>query len=401
MTTEKNMRLDFSKVASFLIIFVILTCILIVGKDVLVPVTFGILLAFMLRPVCNFYENASGNRVVGILLTLITFLVPLIAAGWFFIARLQLVLNEMDDIMSGLQEGVDELTSKLGAVFKMNRRETSKFISDGIENVFAEPFDHISSGLMSSTSVVVDVLLTLIYMFFFLLYRTSIKRFIMQQFRRRERDGGQGVIYSIQSVSKKYFGGMFTVMAILGVLNSIGLYFIGIDFPFLWGFLAATLAVIPYIGTLMGGALPFLYSFASGDGYWQPIQILILYTVIQSLEGNFITPKIVGKSVNINPLAAIFALLVGEAIWGIPGMVVALPLLAIVKIIMDHIDGWKPVGLLLSDDFYTKSELYQTRYDSNRYRLISIFFRLEELPANPAQGVSNPDTQVITDPETK
>jgi predicted PurR-regulated permease PerM len=312
-----------------------------------------------------------------------------------------MVFNEMDDIVNGLSEGVDELFAWLGGLFNLNRSETSEWIAGGVDEVVSHPFTYISSGLASSTAILVNILLTIIYLFLFLFYRTGIKRFLMQQFRRKQREEGEDVVDGIQQVSKKYFGGMLTVMLILGVLNSAGLYLIGLEFPLLWGFLAATLAIIPYIGTILGGALPFLYSFASGDGYWQPAQILILYTIIQSLEGNFITPKVVGSSVNINPLAAIFALFVGEAVWGLAGMVVALPLLAIIRIILDHLDSWKPVALLLSDDFYKDSILYETKYDANRYRLTNIFFGGMESPPKPVNKVGNGDPEVVPQPKPK
>ncbi|NJO86909.1 MAG: AI-2E family transporter, partial [Lewinella sp.] len=237
-------------------------------------------------------------------------------AGMFFALQLSKVVAELPDIASGLTESVEELTANVGKLFKMNRRAANRWLSENLAQAVKEPLTLISASLSSTTAILLNFALVLIYTFLFLLYRSSFKRFLLQQFGPATRSAGSLLLFDVQQVAKKYFVGILTVALILGMLNSLGLYFIGIDFPILWGFLAATLSIIPYIGTILGGLLPFLYSFAAGDGYWQPVAIVVLYTSIQALEGNFITPKVVGRSVNINPLIAIVALFFGGKPFG-------------------------------------------------------------------------------------
>src|SRR5690606_14260515 len=107
--------------------------------------------------------------------------------------------------------------------------------------------------------------------------------------------------------------------------NSAGLWIIGIDNPFLFGFLAAILAIVPYIGTLVGASIPVLYAFMTADSLWVPVSVIILFYVIQLVESNFLSPKIVGSSLNLNALGAILSLLIGAAVWGIAGMILFLP----------------------------------------------------------------------------
>ena len=113
-------------------------------------------------------------------------------------------------------------------------------------------------------------------------------------------------------------------MLILGVLNSFGLWLIGIDYPVFWGFLGAFLAIIPYIGTAIGGLLPFLYALATTSTLWQPMAVIGWFVLVQQIEGNLITPKVLGSSVKVNPFAAIFALFFGGYLWGIPGLILAI-----------------------------------------------------------------------------
>src|SRR5690606_17310314 len=111
----------------------------------------------------------------------------------------------------------------------------------------------------------------------------------------------------------------------LGTINSLGLYIIGIEHAMLFGFFAAFLNIIPYIGTTIGGSLPVLYALLNYDELWRPIAVLIFYQLVQTVEGNFITPKIVGSKVSINPFIAIVVLIIGGFYWGIAGMVLSIP----------------------------------------------------------------------------
>lgn len=371
--------LSFQKVAHFLIVLVILTYAIVVGKDILVPLVFGVLLSFMLKPLYNRISDLTGSRMLGAFASIIVASVPILLVGMFFGVQLQKVIRELPDIIAGVEEGVREIISKGGELFGFPVRQTDQYLTQGLQDVSgALPLDFLSYSVSTTTSMLLMVSLTAIYCFFFLLYRRPFRKFLLQQFGPSLREDGSRMLNEVQAVAKQYFTGILTVMLILGVLNSLGLWLIGVDYPFLFGFLAALLAIIPYIGTFLGGLIPFLYSFASGDGYWQPIAIVGMYGVVQAVEGNIITPTIVGRSVNLNPIAAILALLLGEMIWGLPGMVVALPLLAIFRIVLDHIPNTQPLALALSDDFFNRSDLYETQFDHPQYRLVNIFLKQQK-----------------------
>ncbi|MFW6226956.1 MAG: AI-2E family transporter, partial [Bacteroidota bacterium] len=143
---------------------------------------------------------------------------------------------------------------------------------------------------------------------------------------------------------------------ILGALNGTGLWLIGLDYPFLFGYFAAFLAIIPYIGTFIGGLIPTTYAIIYTDSLWTPLMVVALYSGIQALEGNILTPKIVGSKVSINPLFALIALITGGFMWGIAGMILFIPSLAILKVIFDQVDSLKPYGALLSSDFGNKNK---------------------------------------------
>jgi predicted PurR-regulated permease PerM len=227
------------------------------------------------------------------------------------------------------------------------------------------------------------------------------------QLRRDIQQEGQQTMKEVQEVAKNYLGGMGLVMLILGILNSFGLWAIGIDYYLVWGFLAAVLGIIPYIGTAIGGLLPFVFTIATTESFWAPLLVVLLYTTVQFIEGNFITPKVLGSSVKLNALAAIMAVLLGSFFWGIAGIVLAIPILAMIRIILTHVEPLRPVALLLSDDLYDQSDRFLQDFNSDRYRFSNIFssqgsfglFNRKKLRRKPPQQVGNPDTEVVADPE--
>jgi predicted PurR-regulated permease PerM len=156
----------------------------------------------------------------------------------------------------------------------------------------------------------------------------------------------------VQEVGQKYLSGMLILIVILGFANSIGLWIIGIDSPFLFGFMAAVLSIIPYVGTTIGASIPVLYAFMSHDSLWVPLTVAILFWSIQVIESNFLNPKIVGSSIQVNALAAILSLIIGASVWGIAGMILFLPFAAMLKVVCDQYEELQPIAMLIGSENY-------------------------------------------------
>ena len=135
----------------------------------------------------------------------------------------------------------------------------------------------------------------------------------------------------------------------MATLNTVGLLLLGIKHAFFFGGLAALLTIIPYVGILIGSTLPILFALATTDSLWYPLGVLMVFVFVQFLEGNFITPNIIGNQVSINPFAAILGLFIGGMLLGVIGVIFALPILAILKVICDEIDSLKPIGYVLGN----------------------------------------------------
>ena len=153
----------------------------------------------------------------------------------------------------------------------------------------------------------------------------------------------------VEKVVRSYVLGLFMVIIVIAILNTVGLMFLGIQHAVFFGVLAAVLTIIPYIGIFIGSLLPIVFAFATKDSLWYPLGVALIFWGVQFLEGNLITPNIIGGRVSINPFAAILVLFFGGILWGPIGMILSIPVLAIMKVIFDAIEPLKPYGFLIGN----------------------------------------------------
>lgn len=212
--------------------------------------------------------------------------------------------------------------------------------------------ENIASGAVTATtSFMGSVVLIIIFVFCFLLYNTSFRDFGFALMGTEKHEEATSLINHIQKLVQNYLLGLITVTFIIGTLNSIGLLIIGVDHAIFFAFFAGLLTIIPYIGITIGAGLTFIYLLLTKDSALPAFGALAIMLTVQVLESNLITPRIVGKKVSINPFVAITVLLIGSALWGIPGMALSIPLTAIFKLLFDARPNTKAFGYFLGSEF--------------------------------------------------
>jgi predicted PurR-regulated permease PerM len=371
----RNDTLNLHRLASLLIILFLGGYITIIGQSILSPIAFAALFSFLLLPISRWLERYISYIPLAIVLSMIIALLPLIGLLVLFSVQFATVINDIPAIGRKLRSGLEQVISFVEQYVNLDTFSIEESLKSNFSQLIEAPLQILGQSLSSGSNILISILLTVLFTFFIMLYRTSFKNFFLMQFSRSKRDEAMVIMEQVERVLKEYLTGLLAVILILGVLNSIGLYLIGINYAAFWGFLAACLAIIPYIGTTLGGTFPFVYALATTGTLWQPAAVVLLYMSIQTLEGNFITPKVVGSSVSINPFAAIVFLFVGGMIWGVSGLILALPFVAVLKVVMEHIAPLQPVSELLSSDVYSDAEKFLNEYDHARYRLSNYFNR--------------------------
>lgn len=358
-TYDVDTRMSFSIRQLFFALSSVLGIIVLLhlGQTVFVPLAFALLISFILYPVCSYLERLGVGRMWAILWTILGVVLLIFGITYLFSTQIINIVREFDHFrekLNGVLAGVTNfLNNKISLMPDLNE--------DNLKELSKQWFSDKSGGFVTDTLnstalFLTGVTLTIIYTFLLLLYRKGLKNAFVNFAAEDKRDQYASMINNMQRVGQKYLTGMFILIMILGVLNSCGLLLIGIDYAFFFGFLAAFLAIIPYVGTTLGGAIPALYAFMNYESYWYPLGVVLMFWIIQIVEGNFLNPKIVGGNLNLNALVAILALISGGLVWGIPGMILFLPYTAILKVACEHYKELSPLSYVLKDDLYKKHE---------------------------------------------
>jgi predicted PurR-regulated permease PerM len=323
--------------------------ILFVLKGILIPLAFGGILAMLLYPVCNKLEAWRVPRVAAIFICII------LVIGIMF-GLITVVINQLSTFSEELpaySSKVTELLNKLQIFVeqKLNIRkgkqgaELQKYGLEALKN----SGEYITNFLSGTSNLLANSSLVPIYVFFFLYYRDFLRTFLHKLFKSTKTTKVNQVIGKIYEVVQSYLLGLFLVIVIVAVLNSVGLLFLKIDYAIFLGTFAAFLLLIPYIGIAIGALLPIIIALLTKDTPLYAVGVLSLFLIVQALESNFITPYVVGSKVSINSFAAIIALLLGGQLWGMAGLVLALPFIAIIKVIFDNVPELQPYGYLLGE----------------------------------------------------
>lgn len=330
-----------------LMVLALIIAALVLTKDIVLPIAFAAIFSVVLLPLANRIEKKTG-RILSIVIVLLGTLLAVILVSWFIVSQLSTLVQTLPDLEDRFSTFINTTSDSIDKQLNITTHEQSQLLKDGLKEISA-----YAGSLLLSTSYLAYFFVQLpIYIFLFLLYRDRFKDFVLALFPQSELKWKD----EIQVVIRGYISGLAMVVFIAGMLNSIGLLILGIDHAIFFGFLSGTLTMIPYIGITIGAALPTLMALITKDSGWYAVGVIAIHGFVQFLEGNFITPKITGSKISINALAAILALLVGGKIWGIAGMILAVPAVGILKILLSYSSSLKPIVILLGDEDLHKEE---------------------------------------------
>jgi predicted PurR-regulated permease PerM len=336
------------KITTILLGLILLVVIMQQAKSILVPILISGLLAILFSPVASWLEARRVGKTWSALISLVTMLALIGGVIFFFYNQ---ALRFSADL-AGIEERIGELVVVINNFLAEYIDGVVPISVDNIKEVIinqlAKNANILSQGIMATAETLTLLFIIPIYVFLFIFYRRFIIEFFLKAFPNKHETKVTTAIANIRTVVQKYIKGAFIVILILSVLNFTALSIIGIKHALLFAVFAGFLNVIPYVGPIIGSTLPIAYALLTTDSLWYPIAVFASFYVIQTIEGNFLTPKITGSQVSLNPLMTIIALFVGNFIWGLAGMILFVPGLAILKVIFDEIEGMEAYSFLLS-----------------------------------------------------
>jgi len=341
-------RYPFIVRATYFMLFIILAAfIIIVAKNFLVPVAFGLLIASLLYPICHLGCKIGLPKVLSIIITILLMMVFFAGVSTFFVGEISNLTADFPTLKIKAIHNVNEVSLFIQRTFGIETASQKEWLREQIDNLFNSGNQMMNSFLNATAGTVFKIFIMPVFVFYLLYYRERFHFFIMRVVPPDEKKRANKILNEISFVSQRYLGGAFIVVLILSVLNSIGLYIVGVQYAILFGVIAALFNFIPYFGTWIGAFFPFMFALLTGDSPNLAIGVLILFSIIQFTENNILTPNITGGYVRLNPFITILALIAGGMVWGVAGMLLVIPFMASLKIVFENFDSTKALAFLL------------------------------------------------------
>ncbi|MBX0289765.1 AI-2E family transporter [Hymenobacter sp. HSC-4F20] len=317
--------------------------------DVLLPLVFSGIFSLLLLPICRWLELRGLPRILAIIVCLL--LLVLVVAGIVlgFGSQLAQFKTEIPKLQDKTVEFFNSAQEWAHQRFGYQPMSIEEVKDSTLKALKKSGGTYLGTTLNTTTSALSNILQVFIYIFCLLLYRDHLRQFMFRFVAPDKRTAVLHTVDSIQTVVQAYISGLVKVIIIVAVLNGIGLVALGVKFAVFFAIFASVLAVIPYIGIMIGATIPAIITLVETGSVVQAALVIGVFVVVQFLEGNFITPMITGSQVSINPLAAILALILGNELWGTPGMILSIPIMAVIKVVLDANKVTEPWGFLLGD----------------------------------------------------
>lgn len=324
--------------------------ILYLGQDVFIPLSLSLLCALSVYPVVRYLEQKGWSKSMAIL-------PPILAIGILFVSvcmALVWILNDVSQKLPGLWPSIENTLGRLSVWMDtqlgISVQQQLDFIEGQIENLKGKAGSMLIFSLTQTASVLIYIILIPVLIFLQLYHRTRLLKFLIsllpEVYKNIVYPSAHKAVYAFY----RYIQGILIVYTIVGILNSLGLWALGIPHALLFGFMAAILTAIPFAGIILGSIPPLILSILMYDSWLYPLGVISIFTFVQYLEANLIFPVAVGNRLQLNALAVIVVMLAGAVLWGGMGLIIFLPALAIFKVIAGEIDSLKPWAVLMGDE---------------------------------------------------
>jgi predicted PurR-regulated permease PerM len=317
-------------------------------QEIVVPLIFSLIFAVMLFPLARKLESWHFPRGVAAFVAILFAAAFLGSIFYFLGSQISQLSEQSDELLKKVHVMTTDCQRYIASHFGIKRSEQAEQIENQISNVMENGGEIAAAIISAVVNFLRDVTLIPLFVFFFLYFRDFLLEFFHRAFSAENKFIDE-ILSKLYSVIQSWFTGVIVVMIIVGILNTLGLLLLGIPYAALFGFLAAALLVIPFIGIVFGSLLPVIMALITKDSYWYAVGVIGVFWVIQVLEANIITPYVVGSKVSINPMIAILMLILFGKLWGLSGLILALPVVAMCKIIFDVVPELKPFGFVLGE----------------------------------------------------
>ncbi|HMH34863.1 MAG TPA: AI-2E family transporter [Puia sp.] len=320
-----------------------------IGREILIPIVYSFIFSILLSPFVNFMERKKINRIAAISIAVLVVLICTGVLIYFIASQLGMFNNALPMMGQKFNTLQGQIAQWLSVHFNLSIQQIDGWFARTRSELMSNGNSMIGKTIVTLSGILVLIFLIPVYVFMILYYEPLLLVFTKKIFNKVHHEKLEEVLIQTKRIVQSYLNGLLIEAVIIGTLNSAALLIIGVDYAILLGIIGALLNMIPFIGGIIAVALPMAIALFTKDSGSYSILILMAYILIQFFDNHFITPKIVASKVRINALIAVIVVLIGNALWGIPGMFLAIPVTGILKVIFENIEALKPFAFLLGD----------------------------------------------------
>lgn len=339
------------KLSAILICFIAIFITLFFGQDIISPILLSLLFAIMLRPVVGFLiKKLRFPHFVAVIFAIILFVLLFLGVFYFISMQISDMANDWGKIKNNFYYHFENLQRMIRDNFNLSKREQNEIITNAANDSMTSGKEIVGTTLSSFADIILNLILIPIYTFLFLLYQNHFITFLGKLVKPENHKKLREVLYQIKIAVQSYITGLLFEMIAVSILTTLGLYLIGCEYFILLGIITGILNLIPYIGILFAGGLTIAVSLSGSTDLTIVFGVIGVNLIVQFIDNNILVPMFVNSKVQINALVSIIGIIIGNILGGITGMFLAIPIIAIIKVIFDRIDSLEPWGYLLGDD---------------------------------------------------
>jgi predicted PurR-regulated permease PerM len=343
----------YTKLLPPLLCITLIIVLMYIGGSVLKPICFAGLLAILLISPCKLFERAGFPRGIAALISLLLAIMVFIVLFYFISNSIIQFREDVPVLLERLNESLIRIELWAQEQFDISPQKMKEIVSSTRESMTPST-SYIINTITSVSGTVFLSIIIAIYTFLLLLYRSLIVRFFISLFQKQHSDTIYNIVEKIRYVIKSYIVGLFIEMLVVAAANCAAFYILGVKYALLLGIIAAILNIVPYLGIFSACVICTLITFTT-NSFSTVIGVITSLIIIHMIDTNILMAKIVGSKVKLNALASIIGVVFFSATWGLAGTFLAIPIMAILKVIFDDVEAFHPFSIIMGDDAAVQS----------------------------------------------
>lgn len=349
-TTGTEVRFPFyARLALVLLSIVLILFLMRQGSVILVPLFFAVLISFLLLPLCSWLERRRLPRPLAAILSLLVFIGVFGGVVYFLVQQMVAFGQDLPQLTDRVVVWIEHTQTWIEKKYKVDSDHQMDYVSKYMSGAVTAVTDTFQMVAFSLFNFVIWTIFVFVFVFFILNHRRLLRRFIIMLFQKKHQGRVEEVMSDTRVLANSYVLGLMTEVVIVAVMNTVTLMLFGVKYALLLGVLGAVLNLIPYLGIYVGAGFAALITLSNSTP-GMALTVIIIFIVLHFLDANIILPRIVGSRVKMNPLATIIAVIIGNIVWGVPGMFLFIPLTAIMKLVFERVDAMRPWAMVIGND---------------------------------------------------